>query len=381
MSTRTKGTTPSFLKRGDAAKETLQQQKEAAEARRLAAENRGLNRFYVRKLEVGRGFEEHEVVVLDDDATQAPHAFEHSIPGPGMNWSQTRTHTCVDELDNCVLCRAQEQGLGEEFGRAHYGAYITILDLTPYTIKKGQREGEVVEYTRKLMQIPQKSVPQFMKIFELAKKEHGTTRGVVMVLTKNDKQDARCGIPQMLDNGRLFDMMTEEELDDYANEAVVRDSKVVKEEGIDIEPADYEKELAPETSEVLRQLYRLPATTGSEEEQAQETGSSRRSRRRGAAAEPEQNTGGRRTRRAASTQDDQPDDPPATGRRRTRAQAQQQDHDDDQQDTDAGADEQVDSPPPRTRRQRQQAAQQEAAPPTTGGRRRRRADLDDEIPF
>lgn len=271
--------TASHLKRGEAAMATLRQEQEAAESRRLAAQNRGPMRFYVDKNARGQ-FNQHEIVFLDDDLTQAPFAYEHTVPGPGMDWSKSQNIICVDEHTDCALCRAAEANMGDEFTASRYGMYATILDLTPYTVKKGPRAGEVIEATRKLIVIPHQQAPQFLKMAELCKKNNGgSTRGMVCVVTKVQNTDARCGIPQMLDNGMLFDIMSEDELEGYANEEVRRDNKVVKAAGEDIEPLNYDELLAPVDQKAIRTLFRLPAPAGSaEDEQAATGGTSRRRR-------------------------------------------------------------------------------------------------------
>lgn len=353
---RKEGAQRSVLKRGNAAMDTLKQEQERAEARREAA-GKGVFRFYISKDERGR-HKEHEVVVLDDDATACPFAHEHLIPGPRNDFSKAQNHICVDEVDDCSLCRAREMNLGDEFGHPTYGQYITVLDLTPYVIKRGPRAGATVESSRKMMVIPYQSVTDFHKIFELAKKNHGTTRGLTMVLTKSKDTDPRCGRPQMLDNGMLFDMMTEDELDEYANEEVVRDGKVIKEEGEDLDPIDYEEELAPPDQKILRKFYNIPAPAGSEDEEEAETGRNRRQRRRAGRAAEDQ---------AEDTTRD--DGPPARTRRRARAQ------------------EDEDEPEPTTtsRRRRTSAAapepEDDTPPPSARRRRLSREEVDDEIPF
>lgn len=326
-----------FLKRGTDAMQALKQEQDKAEARREAAQNRGPMRFYVGKRPRG-GFEEHELIFLDDDLTQAPFAYEHTIPGPNNNWSAARTHICIDEFDDCPLCRAAEQGLGDEFTPSKYGMYCTVLDLTPYTVKNGNRAGEVIPHTKKLYVVPHQQAQQILKMAELCKKMHGTTRGMVAVVTKTKDTDARCGIPQMLDNGMLFDFMTEDDLEEYANDEVRRDNKVVKPEGDDIEPFDYEQLLSPLEAKVLRKLYNLPAPPGSEEDEEQATGSSRRSRR---------------------------------SRRMDPAPEGDQDHDAEGEGGEDGTetDEQGEAPPPATTRQRTRAAAPET--PSTGRTRTR----------
>lgn len=338
--------TKTFLKRGSDAMQALKQEQAKAEANRAAGQNRGPLRFYVEKDARG-GYNEHELVFLDDDLTQAPFAYEHTIAGPGNDWKKSRTFVCVDEFDDCALCRAAEQGLAEEFTPARYGMYATVLDMTPYTIKKGTRAGEVIEATRKLIVIPHQQAGQFLKMAELCKTQNGgTTRGMVVVVTKTQQTDARCGIPQMLDNGMLFDFMSEDELEEYANDEVRRDNKVIKAEGEDIEPLDYEKLLAPLDQKSIRALFNIPAPPGSEDEEQANTGSSRRARRRRVVDEgPEQE-----------------------------GQAQGDDEEDE-----------AESPPPATTaasgRTRRRAAAPEPEPEQPSRRRRRAGGAGDDIPF
>lgn len=309
--------TKTFLKRGSDAMQALKQEQAKAEANRAAGQNRGPLRFYVGKDARG-GYSEHELIFLDDDLTQAPFAYEHTIAGPGNDWSKARSFVCVDEYDDCALCRAAEQGLGEEFTPARYGMYATVLDMTPYTVRKGQRAGEVIEYSRKLMVIPHQQAGQFLKMAELCKSQNGTTRGMTVVVTKTQQTDARCGIPQMLDNGMLFDFTPEDELDEYANEEVRRDNKVVKAEGEDIEPLEYDKLLAPLDQKAIRALFNIPAPPGSEEEEQAATGTGRRARRRRMVGEGEAEDQG-----AGEAADEAESPPPATtaatGRTRRRA--------------------------------------------------------------
>ena len=339
-----------FLKRGTDAMAALKQEQEKAEARREAAQNRGPMRFYVGKRPRG-GFEEHELIFLDDDLTQAPFAYEHTIPGPNNNWSAARNHICIDEFDDCPLCRAAEQGLGDEYTPSKYGMYCTVLDLTPYTVKSGNRAGEVIPHTKKLYVVPHQQAQQILKMAELCKKMHGTTRGMVAVVTKTKDTDARCGIPQMLDNGMLFDFMTEDDLEEYANDEVRRDNKVVKPEGDDIEPFDYEQLLSPLDAKTLRKLYNLPAPPGSEDDEAEATGSTRRSRR---------------SRRMDSAPEGD----------------HEQGHDAEGDGTEEGQEqgEEGEAPPPATTRQRTRAAAPETPAPAASGRSRTRGTPEPEQP-
>lgn len=377
--------------------DTLKQEREAAAARRESAQNQ-VRRFYVKKLERrgSEGYQEHEIVILDEDARNLPFAHEHVIPGKGGNFRDSKEHVCVDDTDNCVLCRAREMGLGEEFNRhPNYNMYGTILDLTPYTIQNGPRAGQVVEATRRMFVVGRDDIAEYQRIFDLCYKRHGTTRGMVMVVTKHKKTDARCGKPIMLENGMLFDMMDEEELESYSNERVVVDGRVLREEGEDIEPLDYDVVLAAPDQRMLRRMYNLPASVGSEDDEEETTGSTRRSRRRSRDADDEAGEAppSRRSRRTAAAQEDEYADeqdedgddngepePPARTRSRRAPPPDDEPEQPRARSRRSSAPQPEPEPEPRTRtrtRSRTQDAVDDAPPPPS----RRRRGSGDDIPF
>lgn len=377
---------PNFLRTGTDAMETLREEQEKEAQRRELAGNRGPMRFYVRKAQRGDRYEVHELVFLDDDLTQAPCTYEHAVPGPRMDWSKTQHVTCIDDWSNCPVCRAAEENMGDEFKAPKYHMFATVGDLSEYTIQNGPRAGTKVDYTRKLFAIPSAMMDKYKKIFELCKRQHGTTRGMVMLVTKNQKNDARCGEPQMIEEtGMLFDMMDEAELEAYAEAEVVRDGKVILEEGENIEPYDYEDILAPKDEEELRRMFNLDPAAGSA---AEERGGRRRRRssgdaeeapargrrRRSAQAEEEEAPARGRRRRAAA--DEEQEEAPARGRRRRSAP--------EEEPEDNAAEDEQEAPPSRTRRRRG-AEPEDAAPPAgrAGRRRRRGGDEGSEvdIPF
>lgn len=343
------------LHRGDDAMKRLKEEQQKEQQRREEARNRGPMRFYVGKNDRGQ-FQEHELIVLDEDASQAVFTYEHNVPGPNNNWAASRQVICIDEDDNCPVCRAVESKHAPEFEKAYarYNMYVTVLDMTPYKIKNGPRAGTVVESTRKLMVIPTAAQEQFKKMFDLCMKQNETTRGMTIVVTKTKDTDARCGTPQMLDNGMLFDWEDPDFLEDYAEDAVVRDGKTIVEEGENIEPFDYDEILAAESARDLAKMFNLPAPAGSEDEEEEQTGSSRRSRRRARKADEEEEKPAR-SRRTRS---------------RTKAQERDEEEGDDGHDDDDAADEAEDEPEERPTRRRQRAS----------GRKSRSRKVEDEIP-
>ena len=314
-----------FLHRGDDAMNHLKEEQKREAQRREQAQNRGPMRFFCAKN--NGGWDTHEIVFLDEDLTDAVHAYEHAVPGPNNDWSKTQDVTCIDDWANCPVCRAAENNQGDEFKPPRYQMYATVLDLTPYTIKNGPNAGQVRETTRKLYPIPMAMMETFKKMFELCKKQNGTTRGMVCLVTKKEKNDARCGEPQMIEEtGMLFDFMDEDELDSYAEDEVVRDGKVILEEGENIEPYDYEEILAPKTEEELRTMFNLAPAAGSRAESEEAGGTTRRRRRKAADAEDEAPKRSRR-RRAAPEEEQQEEEKPKRARRRRSAPEPEQEED------------------------------------------------------
>jgi hypothetical protein len=348
-----------FIQRGDDAMDNLRKEQEAAAQRREQAGNRGPMRFWTDKDGRG-GWKTHEIVFLDDDLTQAAHVYEHDVDGPGNDFKKRQHVSCIDDWASCPICRAAENNVADEFKPPRYNMFGTVLDLTPYTIQKGANAGVTREHSRKLYVIPMAMMDTFKQMFELCKRQNGTTRGMVCMVTKKEKNDARCGEPQMIkETGMLFDWMDEDELGEFADDAVVREGKTILEEGENIEPYDYEEILAPKTEEELRTMFNIDPPMGSrasEREDSAPAGRSRRSRRTAAPEqEPEDEGTSRRSRRSRTAEpEEEPEDKPA---RRSRASAPKKEEE----------------PAPRQRRSRRQ---KEAPMDSEGG-----DDGDIEIPF
>lgn len=355
-----RGERPSHLKRGQAAKEAWQDARKEEQRRQEERDNRGPRRFRCFKPKGSSVYDVHEVVVLDEDFDDPIQAYEHSVDGPGGDYTRRQHVMCIDEFGNCPICRASEQNIDDRFKPPMYNMYCTVLDMNPYTIQKGPNAGQVRESTRSLMVIPMALMDTYKKIAALCKKEHGTTRGMVMLLTKKKKNDARCGEPQMMDNGMLFDFMTEDELQDWAEDEVKRnDGTVLFEEGENIEPYDYDEILGLKTEEEIARMFGLEAPEGSDA--ADETSGRRRRRRRAAADEPDTDAEdeapkSRRRRRAAKDEDE--DEPPRRSRRSRRAQVE--DDRDDEGDDDGYDDDDGDEEPPRRTRRRRTAPEEDA---------------------
>lgn len=229
------------------AQEELERQKALAEARRNMP--REPFRFYV---PVG---ETKTAVILDDGPDFF--RFEHNLKGADGKW---RTFTgCVKENDNCPVCEKE----GRE---SYYALYLTVLDFSEFET----RDGETVEFSRKLLVVKPGQQKKFMRFFD----KEGTLRGVEVEFTRDGDKD-----PSIGNDIEFLDFMDEDELSEYTREWTDKEKKKHVEDCS--VPFDYE-ELYPEANvEDLRAMVGGKAPAGSRSERDRELGSERRRGRRG----------------------------------------------------------------------------------------------------
>ena len=184
--------------------------------------------------------EETEIIILD-------HAFvsdeqgvggalirEHRLKNAEGIWKVYES--CCADFAPCALC---DKAGAEGFGAAGHVVIMSILVLKPWTNKK---TGEEHAYSRMLMAIPLNQKERFLDLQKVAFRQSGTMRGMYLVMKRApDQQSAAIGEPVMLDNGKLFDMISEEELvKDYGHPALKnREGNVIKAANADLQPFDY----------------------------------------------------------------------------------------------------------------------------------------------
>lgn len=143
------GGSMSFLKKGAAAKQA--QSHEAAKAEARKQEQGKLWRFYLKE------GEERDIIFLDGDLDEegsldVPMWHEHFIM-LGGNWKNL---PCTAAEEPCPICAS-----GDE---PSLMAGFTVLDLTPYTIKKGPNAGKEVEQSKKIFACKRTTFAQLQKI-------------------------------------------------------------------------------------------------------------------------------------------------------------------------------------------------------------------------
>lgn len=197
------------------------------------------------------------IIVLD--ATLGACGFhEHSVQDERGKWGHTEI--CVKDWANCPICASGNL--------PSFVLKLTVLDLTPYTIKQGDRAGQVIPYTKKILTIKRKQRAKWREIEQNCIQQNGTFRGCYLELRrdKTDSNSASSGEPQQIAvevevNGAMrtfyqsFDFLKEADLIEQFGNEETRDSggKVTKTKNFDITPYDYAVIFPePDVNELIR---------------------------------------------------------------------------------------------------------------------------------
>lgn len=267
------------------ADEELERQKALQEQRRNAT-----NAPFRFRLAPG---ETKQAIIVDDEPDFF--RFEHNLQDPATGrWNIYCG--CINEWDNCPVCSsAGREGV--------YTMYLTVIDLTPFET----RDGETVEFSRKLLAVKPAQQKKFNRMYLRAQEEGRTLRGALVEFIRDGDKDSSIG-----NDIELLEFVSDDELDTYVREWEDREHKLHTE--VCADPYDYD-ELFPEpTADELAALVGSAPAAGSRRQEERELGgrqSSRASSRpRGRDDElPEQPTRTRirPTRQTAAARDDDAD--------------------------------------------------------------------------
>jgi hypothetical protein len=264
-----------------------------------------------------------QFVVLDDEPDFF--RFEHNLKDPQTGrWSIFTG--CVAEFDNCPVCQASGRD-------SYYAMYLTVLDLTPFKTK----DGEKVEFSRKLLVVKPAQQKKFIRAYNKAEQEGRTLRGAIFETSRDTDKDSAIG-----NDIEFVEFMEEEELSTFKRSWKDREGKKQSEDCSEV--YDYDKLFPETTTEELRQMVGAGPAFGSREEE-------------------EENLGTRRSKRRAKDDDDDDDyERPALNKRTKKAKDEDDDEDDDR--------------PTRGRSRRRDAEEEEEKP--SRSKRRARDDADEE---
>lgn len=215
--------------------------------------------------------EEVEIIILDEafvsDEPGKGGALirEHNLKDSTGKWGNFES--CCADFANCPLC---DKAGSDGFGASTHVVLMTVLVLREWTSTK---TGEKHAYSRMLLPIKMGQKEKFLELQKHAFREQGSMRGLYLVMKRGmDDQSVSTGEPIMLDNGKLYDLIDEDELvKDYGHPAVKsREGKVIKQANGDLQPLDYAEMFPRPDPEDLAHRFGGRAAAGSRRSAAEE---------------------------------------------------------------------------------------------------------------
>jgi len=244
----------SFLRRGAAI--VAEAEKNQHELERKKSQGGNVLRFYV------KGGEECEIIILDKSLDDVVAFYEHNLQDGEGRWG---LHVpCIKDFAECPICKSGST--------SSYVMMMSALVLKSFTTKSGT----VVPHSKMLLPVKTSQFDTFRRLEAAAKKEAGTMRGMYLVMarSKTDSKSPRIGEPTILDNGKMFDLIPEDELlKDFGHDAVLGTDKktVIRPENFDITPYDYEKLFPqPDVAAIIKEYGDGKPPVGSTEEALRE---------------------------------------------------------------------------------------------------------------
>lgn len=186
-----------------------------------------------------------EIIIVDDKPTTF--MYEHNLKIDGK-WGHTVP--CINEWETCPAC--------EHVSPSYYGMYLTIIDLTEFTDRKGVTH----EFSRKLMVVKPSQQKKFIRDYE----RHGTLRGALYECNRDTNKDAAIG-----NDIEFIETVPEEEMmEGYVTEWSDKDGNKHT-QNIGERPFNYEEILGPApTADELAALVGAPPVSGSAQSNRQE---------------------------------------------------------------------------------------------------------------
>jgi hypothetical protein len=186
------------------------------------------------------GIGEGHIIVLDHQLGPVIEEHERWDPATGKyTWE-----TCPGKWEYCPLC---ENGTALNFKRSYPVMMLSIVDLRPVTFTKGDRAGQTMPWTKKLLPVKQDQYGFFKRQFE----RHGTLRGLMLLMTRDTDKTLRSGNPEFVE------MIPENELVDEFGNPEMKDAQgqIVKALNDDVTVFNYGRIFPKPTKEDLISRY------------------------------------------------------------------------------------------------------------------------------
>lgn len=248
------------------AEEELARSKERAEARKAMG-----NQPFRFKVNSG---DTTQFIICDDEPEV--YRYEHNLQDRQTQRWNIFTG-CVKEFDNCPVCEAT----GRE---SYYAMYLTVIDLTPFET----RDGDTVEFSRKLLVVKPAQQKKFHRLYARAVKDGCTLRGMLVETTRDGDKDASIG-----NDFELVDYVDEDEMLTYVRTWTDKEKKRHTEKCHEV--LDYEALFGELDADKLRAVVGGEPPPGSRQHEERAVG------RRGGASRP---SAYGRSRNARDAEDD-----------------------------------------------------------------------------
>lgn len=203
-----------------------------------------------------------EIIFLDETIKSGFAFYEHQLQGADGKWNEF--YVCPKELHVCPIC--------ESLGESHFVFMFSILVPNAYTDKK---TGEV-KNAKRLLPVKYSQWKDLKKILISAEKANGgKLRGVSLYMERdsgNVQTSPSIGKPQIDDEGRMYSLISEEDLvKDFGHDAVKsKDGQITyREANDDITPYAYAEVFTEPNIDELRRKFG-GAPQGSSEQVADE---------------------------------------------------------------------------------------------------------------
>lgn len=178
-----------------------------------------------------------ELTILDHSIEDGFARPEHNLKGADGKYGNIVG--CIKNEADCPVCKSDKEST--------LVLYLTALVHRPYVHKKS---GETRQYSKMFLCIKRGQLNDFLRVENIAMKNHGTLRGVTITLARDtDKNSFSNGKPIAGENGNIIsDFYTEDQLIEcFGHKAIVskETGKVIRPENDDIMPYDYKKLMPP----------------------------------------------------------------------------------------------------------------------------------------
>lgn len=215
--------------------------------------------YWPRRFELGIEVPKNQADVIILDTRPGPRMYLHMMRGPRDSWPNT-PEPCPRELEICPVCPPN----GE-----HHSVFTMLLTVMNIAGYNNARTGQFVPATKEIM-LPRSDAHMF---FDQLQAEHGSLRGIQLLMKRTDKFSPRIGTPTFVAKHSEEDLVSYLKVNNLYDEVLNDDDKTVRfEAGSLIQPFDYFSFAKKPSATDLALRYGGSLTPGSEAANNQQGG-------------------------------------------------------------------------------------------------------------